>query len=495
MPARRGQDDSSFDERLRDVRSVCAFYPLINAKNSRKRGQRHTWHAILLQGDFVRAVLQVFRTIGYKLGISAITFLSGVLVTRYFASLSDRGTYALVTSTLLFGSTFLSGYGAFVNYGLNRLKLDRSRLLGVLSRLYLQLASVIVALLIVSVSLTHAFSVFFYISFILAVLPFVILYNYSSRLLQALNEISWVNRMNMVQASLFLVGAAVLYGLNHARRATLSPHLLVITLILWLCTNITAAALIVPIARARAGTRFTPRRDEEVSKPFFAYGNRISWQNLLTQLNYRGDFYAVGILAGSRGVALYTIAVTASEILWQVSQSISLAVFARIAKEERHASIELTERSFRFTFYTLISGAVIMFACSPLIDVVYTHRYQGSIAPFQILLIGTTAYGATGLLTQFFTDQLGHVRFPLYMQAASIATNVLICVIAIPHLGIVGGALASSTAYFLALTLSVLYYRRHTNRSLRNLFFFTHEDRLFLRRFTPRRRSLSEGSK
>ncbi|KUO95985.1 polysaccharide biosynthesis C-terminal domain-containing protein [Ferroacidibacillus organovorans] len=269
-----------------------------------------------------------------------------------------------------------------------------------------------------------------------------------------------------------------------------------ITLILWLSTNITAAALIVPIARARAGVRINPRRDDEVGKPFFAYGNRISWQNLLTQLNYRGDFYAVGILAGSRGVALYTIAVTASEILWQVSQSISLAVFARIAKEERHASIELTERSFRFTFYTLVSGAAIMFVCSPLINVVYTHRYQGSIAPFQILLIGTTAYGATGLLTQFFTDQLGHVRFPLYMQAASIATNVLICVITIPHLGIIGGALASSTAYFLALTLSVLYYRKHTERSLRNLFLFTREDRLFLRRFTPRRRSsLSESGK
>ncbi|KUO95986.1 hypothetical protein ATW55_02605 [Ferroacidibacillus organovorans] len=175
-----------------------------------------------MQGDFVRAVLQVFRTIGYKLGISAITFLSGVLVTRYFASLSDRGNYALVTSTLLFGSTFLSGYGAFVNYGLNRLKLDRSRLLGVLARLYIKLAIVILALLIVSVSLTRAFPILFYISFILAALPFVILYNYSSRLLQALNEISWVNRMNMVQASLFLVGAAVLYGLNHLRHSALS---------------------------------------------------------------------------------------------------------------------------------------------------------------------------------------------------------------------------------------------------------------------------------
>lgn len=225
MPARHRQDDSSliaFIERLRDVRSARALCHLINAQNSRRRGQLPVRRAILLQGDFVRAVLQVFRTIGYKLGISAITFLSGVLVTRYFASLSDRGNYALVTSTLLFGSTFLSGYGAFVNYGLNRLKLDRSRLLGVLARLYIKLAIVILALLIVSVSLTRAFPILFYISFILAALPFVILYNYSSRLLQALNEISWVNRMNMVQASLFLVGAAVLYGLNHLRHSALS---------------------------------------------------------------------------------------------------------------------------------------------------------------------------------------------------------------------------------------------------------------------------------
>jgi len=440
-------------------------------------------------------LLRTIRTVLYKVGVSGISFFITWFTVRYL-TVDERGTYTVVTFTLLLGTYCISGYGNFFNYGLNRLKLDRQTLVGVASRFVLQILSAIALLLLISLWLAQRYPVFHTISFIVATMAFVTLYGYSSRLLQALNEIDWLNRLNMVQSGLFLLYAAAAWGASK-----LAPHFtahygLALTLWGWMLTNAIAAGVILVIAHRLSGVSFRPLRNDATRKAMLSYGHKIAIQNFLTQANYRGDAYAVQFMLSSYFVGLYGVAVSSSEILWQVSTSISLIVYARIAREERSGSIALTERSIRFTIWFLVIGAAFMLLVfAPLMGNLYTVKFLPAVPAFRILVLGTMAYGTVGVFTQFFTDQLGKVKYPMLLQAMCIVINIAVCLLLIPRFGIIGAALGSTTAYIAALILCIAYYKKQTGRPLRGLFLPTREDRDLLKGLLPHFRRLNEVGK
>jgi O-antigen/teichoic acid export membrane protein len=440
----------------------------------------------------MNAILRTLRTIAYKFGVAIITFLYGVLVARYL-TVDERGTYTAVTTGLLLLSTFLAGYGYYFNYGINRQKRDRQVAVSTMSRLFLLYLAANVALLIAGLALLPVDQHLIFAVIILATLPSVVLFSFCARLMQAMNEIDWLNRVNMVQVSLFFLFALALYIVFRSGHA-LSTELLTATFAAWFVSNWTAAALALELARRLAHISVRPRRDKETMQGTLHYGNRMGAQMVITQANRRGDFYMVLLLAGVGSASIYGIAVSASEILWHMSSSIALIVYTRVAAHDRGESMALTERTFRITFWLMIVGAIAMGAIfSPLIHIIYTDKYAGSAAPFVALLVGTAAFGAVGVLTQFFTDQLGHVHFTVYLQTISALANIALCLLLIPHFGIVGAACASSAAYVIALGLSVWYYKRHTGRPVRLLFIPTRGDLSYVRNLVQGRRAIHES--
>jgi len=441
------------------------------------------------------AVLRIVRTIGYKLGVSLLTILGASLVTHYLSSVSEFGIYSTIKNTLLFGSFYFIAFTRFFNYGMNRLKLDRQSTVGVAARFFMQISLALVPLTLIAVSLSGLSSFFVYATFVFGTLFFVLLFGFCANLLQAMNEIDWLNRVNVIQIASFSVLIAIFYILARTHRFHVTDEL-IWTLSLWLFSNILAALFTLLLTRRLAHVSIRPRRNDEIARGMFAYGKKVALQNVLTQVNYRGDAYMVILLAGTTAAGLYSPAVTSSEVLWQISTSVALIVYTRVAAHETARSIELTERTFRFTFWFLIVTAAAMYLLfSPLIHFIYGIRYAGSVPAFQVLLIGTTAYGMIGLLTQFFTDQMGKVTYPVYMQMTSIAVNLILCLLLIPHIGMLGGAIGSTAGYTVALIMSIVYFRRLTGRPLRHLFFFTADDRQLLMRLRPRARSVNEGGK
>ncbi|MCF8565395.1 polysaccharide biosynthesis C-terminal domain-containing protein [Alicyclobacillus tolerans] len=417
---------------------------------------------------------RLFRTVFYKLGTSGLSFLIGIL-TAHLLTVAERGFYSSVGITLLLGNTFLEGYASFFNFGLNRLKLDRQQVVSTAVRHVLLISLVSLVLLAVALPLSWKHPLWLQLLFILGALPFIVTFSYCSRLLQALNEIDLLNRLNLIQPVTLMIGLIFLSGEIRGERRF--PHTaLIITLSVYLFSYLLAALLTLLATTRKASLSLRPTRDENVSSLMLPYGHRVATQNLLTQLNYRGDFYMVEWLAGWKSAGWYGVAVSLSELLWQVSQSVSLIVYSGIASAEHHDSMALTERTFRYSFWFLILGGAFMYLLAPVIPVLYGHKFARSVAPFEILLIGTVAYGATGVLTQFFTDQLGKVKYPVYMQGVCVIVNLLTCWFFIPRLGMKGGAIASSTAYMVALILSIGFYKIQTRRPLRNLFMFDAKD-------------------
>ncbi len=445
-------------------------------------------------------VLRMIRTVFYKLAVTGITFLSSVLITRYLP-VSSRGVYTETTTALLLFSSFLAGYSNFFNYGINRLKYDRQDVFSVLLRQYALICVGIVLMLIASLIGIQFNSFFIYTALLMVTLPFTLFLAFATKFVNALNQIDLLNRLNMLQSVMMFFFVILLFCTSKWHFFGSKFPLLPFTFTGWTLSYVLAAAIAMVFALRVGQVRIRPRKDQEIGKKLGDYGHKISMQSFLTLLNYRGDLYFVGLLAGSTLLArqvsagLYGIAVTASEILWQVSQSVAVLVYSRVATEERNNSTVLTERMFRYTFWLLVVLGIIMAILSPLIPIVFGARYHPSIAPFEVLLVGTAAYGAIGLLTQYFTDQLGKVKYPMIMQIVSIVVNASICLLTIPHVGMIGGAIASSTAYLVALGMSVTYFRFHAKRPLRYLFLPTKQDAELAVRIVSRFRRVNKASK
>ncbi|WDL98093.1 oligosaccharide flippase family protein [Alicyclobacillus sp. ALC3] len=383
--------------------------------------------------------------------------------------------------TLLLGNTFIEGYASFFNFGLNRLKLNRQHVVSTAVRHVILISSVSLLVLIIATPLAWKHPLGLQILFVLGALPFIVTFSYCSRLLQALNEIDLLNRLNLIQPATLIVGLIFLSG--EIRRERRFPHAaLTITLSMYLLSYLFAALIALIATRRKASVSLRPKRYEKISSLMMPYGHRVATQNLLTQLNYRGDFYMVEWLAGWKSAGWYGVAVSLSELLWQVSQSLSLIVYTGIASADHRDSMALTERTFRYSFWFLIVGGGLMYLAAPVVPVLYGHKFARSVPLFEILLIGTVAYGATGVLTQFFTDQLGKVKYPVYLQGWCVVVNLVTCWFLIPRLGMRGGAIASSAAYMMALILTIAYYRLQTKRPLLNLFIFDAADIMLLRR-------------
>lgn len=442
------------------------------------------------------AFLRTLRTISYKFGLALLAFASGALTARYL-TVGNNGVYKMVTSTLVLGSTYLSGYGNFFNYGLNRLKRDRQAVIGELARLYRTVLIILAIASVVLIALVPVWPILRYGLIIAAFLPLTILYGYSSKLVQALNEIDWLNRLNMIQITVFLLLAIGITIIERNRIFGLTASgILYLTIAALFLSWSFASFSSLTVAHRLARVAFRPTANPPVRAELFAYGRKTSLQNLLAQLNYRSDLLLVGLLSGTVATGLYGTAVTASEVLWHISSSISLMVYARVAREERGSATLLTERTFRYTFVILVVTALFLLAFFPTVmHLVFGPRYDRSIPAFRILLIGTVAFGATSLFVQYFTDQLGKVKFPLYMQTASVVANVLACFALIPQFGILGAAAASSIAYITALILCIAYFLRVSGGSFRGLWLFTKEDVELARRLWSHARGLHESGK
>lgn len=441
------------------------------------------------------AIKRTLRTILYKFGVAGLAMIAGLFLVPRYLSVADNGIYKLVLVYFQLAATYLAGYGNYFNYGLNRLKIDRTTVIGVIMRIYLQIVIATGILLVIGALFSAYYPILIYALFAVLGIPFAVLFAYSTKLIQALNEIDWLNRLNTVQIFSFVIFALGLTFLRHFLPG-ISPYLLLLTFSAWLISYAIAAFAAVDTAQRVLGLRLRPAKHPDITPSIVAYGRKTSLQQLLTQFNLRGDVILVGLLAGTTATSLYAMAVTASEVLWHISSSISLLIYARVASEERSGSIELVLRTFRMTMILLLSAALLMLLTVPtLIHVALNGRYDRSIPAFQILILGTIAYGVTNLFTQFCTDQLGKVKFPLYMQIVSILTNALLCVILIPHIGFLGGAIASTSAYLIGFLLSVWYFLHQTHQKIRSLLSFSAADRALLRRLRTRSGSLHDAGK
>lgn len=220
--------------------------------------------------------------------------------------------------------------------------------------------------------------------------------------------------------------------------------------------------------KASQGTSF--KLNTSYIKKSIKYGLQNQLSMVLMLLNYRADFILISYYLGASAVGYYTISVSLTEKLWLISHAFSTALFPRIAADVREKERkELTPFVARTVLVITSFGAIVLFFISSwLVELLFSDTFLPSIAPLQILLIGTVVYSVARVLANDISGR----GFPIYNSYVSLiaaSINVLLNIMFIPRYGISGAAWASSISYSVSLAGELIIYCRLSGNKLHDV--------------------------
>jgi O-antigen/teichoic acid export membrane protein len=261
-------------------------------------------------------------------------------------------------------------------------------------------------------------------------------------------------------------GAPWLYALLLIAVATQTPLTVRLSFLLWDAYYVVwAAALLVPAIRLqRPG-----RPSFGLLRRSLDFGVR-AWAGSVSQLlNYRADQLLMGFLTTQAALAVYVVAVNASEVLLILPQAASTALLPVLARSRGENRTDRTLRLFRILSLMTLVGMICFAAAGPLlIPAVFGTRYQASVTPFLWLVGGTLGFVATSV----FTSALFAISSPgigSIAQVASLTVDIALDVVLIPRLGPTGAAIGSTVAFYTGGLVVLGGYRRRAPFSYRAL--------------------------
>ncbi|HET9096222.1 MAG TPA: oligosaccharide flippase family protein [Candidatus Baltobacteraceae bacterium] len=214
-----------------------------------------------------------------------------------------------------------------------------------------------------------------------------------------------------------------------------------------------------------------------VVKEQLVYGGQVSLNSAVQFLNFRIDVFLIMFMLGQTQLGIYSIGIGIGEMLWQLSRPMVTAAFGSISRGTEREAANTTAACMRHSFALVLTGAVIIyFAVPPLVPLVYGPQFANAAIVARVLLPGIIAYSMMPTLATFFAQQLGQPRIPLIFSSVSTALCAGITVLLLPHVGIIGGAIATSVSYCVAFAAAVTYFVRRTRIGPRQIFALSRSD-------------------
>ena len=201
------------------------------------------------------------------------------------------------------------------------------------------------------------------------------------------------------------------------------------------------------------------------------YAAQMGINSLSAYLNLRIDVFIIMFMLGQTALGVYSVGLGIAEVMWQLNRSIVTASFGRIARGEETDAAVTTATSMRHAF-TIVTVAAIFVAlvAPPIVPRVYGRAFEQAVVVTWLLLPGIVAYSMMGLLSTFFTQQIGEPRLPLIFRLVSTVICAVATVLMLPRFGIAGGAIATSISYWVSFALAAGYFVRRTGTAPSKLF-------------------------
>lgn len=397
-----------------------------------------------------------------NLGARVAAIALGVTVTVLTARIGAdaQGQFALFTSIETLLLALFSGFGVALARRVSRLGEHPQAVIGAASRACLGLGAVCAVALVGLASLSTGT----YASLWILALSAPVL------LLPANLSGVWLGQGRMGPIGVVTVAVPLLtllfFALFWAFDPRLAPDKIVAMLVSWALSR--AFVGLAALGRFRSAALGSPDwQSLRHDLPFIA---TIGLTNLIGLLNYRADLFLVEYFVGLAPTGEYSIAVMLAELLWLLSSALTQAAYARIGTQDRDAATRFVVRIAHANLIALALAAPLLYvvakiALSPLIGPGYPDVPHLLLA----LLPGVLGYGAASPLSAYFTNHVGRPHVPALVAGVSLVINVACCVVLIPRIGALGGALATSVSYLLSVALMMALFARHAGLRARDL--------------------------
>lgn len=176
-------------------------------------------------------------------------------------------------------------------------------------------------------------------------------------------------------------------------------------------------------------------------------------------LNGRLDFIIVTALVGPAALGVYAVASRTAELLRIPSLAINYVLYPAYARMGGPAAVVQARAAIRRTWWVPALVAVPVAAAAPVaLPLVYGPAFRAAVIPAWILLAGLAGGGVYGVTSAFMSGS-GRPGRNSFAQGTGLVVTVALDVALIPHLGIVGAAVASSFAYLTTTSVLVVCFR------------------------------------
>jgi O-antigen/teichoic acid export membrane protein len=193
-----------------------------------------------------------------------------------------------------------------------------------------------------------------------------------------------------------------------------------------------------------------------------AFGIQVWVGSLSSLLNARLDQLLVGVLASTRSLGAYAVAVNAAEIVFYVPTAFALALLSTIARDAPDLRALRVTLAFRAALLVTAALSIVGALLGPLVvPLVFGAQYGESVLPYVLLLPGGLGFTATGILSPALL-LWSSPRLASVGPGIALVVGVVLDFQLIPVHGVAGAALAATTALLAGGAAALISYHVRT---------------------------------
>jgi len=420
-------------------------------------------------GVFVKNTLITFLT---RVITAVFTVLITVIIAR---SLGPRGqgiysVAVLFPSLLLIFTSF--GLNSAVAYFLGKDQYPKKQVLGtsIIFNFLISVFTVFIGYLIIifwgNIFFPDIEKIYLFLSLFL--IPLFLFFNLGCQFLLGLQKIKKYNIISFFQSFLFLIFTAFfLFLLHFGVTVTIFSQIFSYIIVLLF--------LIFIVLKEANGVDFKLNRF--YLKESLSYGIKTHLAGIFDFLHSRIDLFLINFFLNPFFAGIYFASVRLAEGVWLFSISTGTILLPKVASEKNTENIKnftpLVLRNILFISFFIIS---ILFLISGwLITFLYSENFSSAIMSFRILLIGIFFVSGWHILANDLAGR-GKPMLNTYSIGISLLLNIILNIILIPFWGINGAALATTISYTIMFLVTIAFYIKESNNSLRDIILIKKED-------------------
>lgn len=215
----------------------------------------------------------------------------------------------------------------------------------------------------------------------------------------------------------------------------------------------------------------------EVLKDLFKYGFLNQAAHFVQFFNFRLCYYLLPI--GSTGV--FSNAVSLAEAIWIISRSISLVQYARISNSPDNDYAQKLTIDLTKVCLTISGIAIFVLACFPTCFYIWLFGPEFSAVAWliRILAPGTLLYSLSHIFEHYYSG-IGKFEITIYSAFCGLCFTILLSLGLIPHIGVYGAAISTSTAYAANGIFLLVMFLKESPYHLKDIFLSREECRHYI---------------